>query len=432
MLKKLITAGAISMAVCGVSFGKTGALDIVESILKDVDKQGNTYQCVGDDSHATCHLNDVNGLLFQIKNLRADLWVNDDEVKQEISGNIELDIDDDVNKFVPKSFTCNSKSVLKDLQYISDAKCIIKADAETLIIDSKSLLESRTFRYKTVPTILIYYIENIKRLDKEYRDIRAKYQDKFNALEDKFDIALDDIETNIELLKNTKKITNHNSNCGCNSCYLKNNHKIDEQIEKKRGEEKQIRQSYLIEYNEIKKQYDEDMQRFTDSIVAWLKQYNYTMKEARIHIKTNEFANSAFETFAKTYLMFNEYDLSLKQQQKQINEEKKRITAKYYSDIESFRAGGITFIEQSPYLKQHLKDSLKKVIAENVKLLDPHSHKISIKILIKPREYVTMNVGDEVEKMISIYNEGTTNSFLKAMFDIVNKYDIKSVRVWTE
>ena len=432
MLKKLITASIVGMAVCGVSFGKTGALDIVETALKDVEKQGVSYYCAGDDSHATCYFKDLDNFLFRMKNLHADIWIKDDEVRREISGDIVPIFDGDINKFIPKNFTCEDKSVIKDLQYISNGKCIIESDVATLSIDSNALLESRLFRYKTVPTLLLQYIAKVEHFNNEYNLIQTKYQNDLKILQDEFNMALDDIESNIELLESTQKIANHTSKCDCNSCTSSRYYAIHDEISQKRNDKEQLRKSYEYKYDEIQKQYDEDMQQFTDSVIEWLKQYNLTIKEVRINIKTNNLARSAFETFAKEYLDFNENIPLSKQQQMERNEQKKRITAKYYSSLEASRAAGVTFVEQSPYLEKHLKDSLKKVIVEYAKLLDPNAHRVRVKVVVSPRYDFTINLGDEAKKIIFAYNKGTTHSLIKEIFDIINRYDIKYVRVWPE
>ena len=92
----------------------------------------------------------------------------------------------------------------------------------------------------------------------------------------------------------------------------------------------------------------------------------------------------------------------------------------------------MTFVEQSPYLEKHLKDSLKKVIVEYAKLLDPNSHRVRVKVVVSPRYDFTINLGDEAKKIIFAYNKGTTHSLIKEIFDIINRYDIKYVRVWPE
>lgn len=433
MLKKLITAGALSIAACGVSFAKNGALDIMEWALQDAEKAGVAYHCAGDSTHATCYFKNVDGFLFQLKDMRADIWLSDNEVKQEVSGSIAANFGEDLNKFIPKSFTCNSISTLKDLQSNANGTCVIKADVATLSLESKTLVESRAFRYKTMPTLLVQYIAKVDEFSKEYDRIQTKYENDLESLQQEAANALDDIDADIDMLSVSQRNTQHEYACGCNSCNLRvQTYAIEKEIEQKQENKEQIRKSYEDKYDKIQKQYEEEMQNFSDSVVAWLSQYNYTMQEARVYVRANKLAKSAFETFAKEYLAFNENIPLSKDERIERANDKKRITAQYYSSIEASRAASMTFVDQSPYLETHLKKSLKKIVADHAQLLDPNAHKGSVKILITPLDSTAMNLGDEARKMITAYNKGGGHGLMKSFFDIVNKYEIKSVRVWPE
>lgn len=433
MLKKLITAGALSMAVCGVSFAKNGALDIMEWALQDAAKAGVAYHCAGDSVHATCYFKNVDGFLFQLKDMRADIWLSDNEVKQEVSGNIAANFGEDLNQFIPKSFTCNSVSTLKDLQSNANGTCVIKADVATLHLESNTLVESKSFRYKTMPTLLVQYIAKVDEFSKEYDRIQTKYENDLEALQQEAADTLDDIDADIDMLRVSQRNTQHEYGCGCNSCRSQSQtYAIEKEIDRKQEIKEQIRKSYEDKYDKIQKQYEEEMQNFSDSVVAWLSQYNYTMQEARVYVRANKLAKSAFETFAKEYLAFNENIPLSKDERIERANEKKRITAQYYSSLEASRAGGMTFVEQSPYLAPHLKKSLQKIVSDHAQLLDPNAKKRSVKILITPLDSTAMNLGDEAQKMINAYNKSRGHGLMKTFFDIVNKYEIKSVRVWPE
>ncbi len=71
-------------------------------------------------------------------------------------------------------------------------------------------------------------------------------------------------------------------------------------------------------------------------------------------------------------------------------------------------------------------------MSDHAQLLDPNAKKRSVKILITPIDSTAMNLGDEAQKMINAYNKSRGHGLMKTFFDIVNKYEIKSVRVWPE
>lgn len=424
MLKKIIAASAISMVACGVSFAKTGALDIMEWVLQDAEKAGITYNCVGDNSHATCHFKNIDGFLFQLKDVRTDMWLNDNEVRQEISGSIVANLEEDLNKFVPKSFTCNSTSTLEDLQNSGNGTCVIKSDVATLSLDSKTLLESRSFRYKTMPTLLVQYITKINQFSKEYDHIQTKYQNDLEALRKESASALDDINTEIEMLESSQNQQQYG--CGCMG------NPTNEAIAQNKETKERITESYTKKYDEIQKRYEEEMQNFNSSIVAWLSQYNYTIQEVRIHVRSDGLAESV-TNLAKKYLTLNSGISFLKNKQTKNADIEKRITAQYYSALEASRAAGMTFVGYSPYLAPHLRTSLQKIISDQAKLLDPNANKNSIKILITPlKNNATMNLGNEAQKFINAYSKGRNHALIQSFFDIINQYDIKSVRMWPE
>lgn len=434
MLKKIMAASAICAIACGISYGKTGALDIMELSLKDLGKQGVEYYCVGNETHATCFFKDTDTALFQLNNMRADMWLTDNQVKQEISGNVNTRFfENDYSKFIPKSFKCESTSTLQDLQTAGIGNCVIKSDVATLSLDSKALTESKSFRYKTMPSIIMQYITQAEQLGKEYDRIQTKYNNEVAALRNQTIEDKENIQSQIDMLATSrKKLYKSEQGCGCNTCAtLGKEEAINTMLRIKNAEKEQIIKNYDASYDEIQKRYEEDMQAFTQSVVSWLKQYNFTLQEARIYLRTNKLGDEVFAAFAKDYLSFNENIPLTKEQKQERSEYKKKITAKYYSGLEAMRAASMTFIERSPYLSEHLRKNLQKIVAEHAKLFDSHSHKSSLKVLITPLKQDAMNLGDEAQKLINAYNQSeieNSDGLLRAVFDIINQYDVKAVK----
>ncbi len=426
MLKKIIAASAMCAFSCGISFGKIGALDIMEFGAEGIAKSGITYRCVGDNSHATCYFKDIDTLLFQVKNMRTEAWLTDNQWKSEISGDIVVNLNNDSAVFMPKSFRCENTEDLKDLQNLNNGRCVITSDVATLSIDSKALSESKTYRYKTMPTIFLQYITKIERLSKEYDRIQTQYHNKVAALQQKVHEDLDDIQTEIDMLATAEMQNNgYRHSCG---------HKSTSPQENLMRQKQAIKKNYNIAYDEIVQQYEDDMAEWQQSVVTWLNQYNFAINEVRVYTHTNKLAETAFGVFAKEYFMFNENIPLTKQEQKERDEQKKQLTAQYYAGLEAMRAASITFIEQSPYLEEHLKESLQKIVAEYAKLFDPNAHKRSVKILITPKNNNLVKLGDEAQKLIAAYNTkgNKETEMFQALFDIINRYDIKAVKLWPE
>lgn len=427
-----MTASAICAIACGIAYGKAGALDIMELSLKDVGKQQNVgYYCVGNDAHATCYFKDIDSVLFGVRNLRADMWLTDNQVKQEISGDIDTGLFvGDYEKFAPKSFKCESKQTLQDTQSTDIGNCIVKSDVATLSLDSKALMESKSFRYKTMPSIVLQYIAQVEQFSKEYERIQTEHNNEIDSLLKQTKDEKENIQYQINALKIA--IKRMDRCCDCNVT-VGQFEEINSEIASKNGEMDRIVKKFDTSYDEIQKRYEEGMQDFTQSIVSWLKQYNYTLQEARIYLNGNKLGEEAFTTFARDYFDFNENVPLTRQQKQERSEYKKRITAQYYSGLEAIRAAGMTFIEQSPYLDKHLRDSLQNVVAENAKLFDSHSNKKSLRILITPIRQDAINLGDEAQKLITAYNKdksGNGDEMLHAIFNIINKYDIRAVKWW--
>lgn len=440
MLKRIIAASAVCALACGISYGKVGALDIMELSLKELDKQGIKYYCAGNNTRATCYFKNIDTALFKTSNIRADMWLTDNNIKQEISGDINMSsLMGDYDKFTPKSFKCESESTLQDLQSIGGGSCIIKTDVATLSLDSKALVESKSFLYKTMPSIVVQYITQVERFGKEYDQIQTKYNNELTALsrqarEDKATIQyqINNLEVSHERLYGDEQ-----QGCGCNVCAMsKKEEAVKNELQQKIAEKEKIIKKYNDSYDALQKQYEEDMQSFKQSVVSWLSQYNYTLQEIRINIRTNKLAEEVFAAFTRDYFgdyfYFNENVPLTKKQQQERLEHKKKIAAQYYSSLEAMRAAGMTFIEQSPYLDEHLRKSLQKIVAENAKLFDSHSNKSSLKVIITPLKQDTMNLGDEAQKLIDAYNQNEAENgeemLLRAIFNIINQYDIKAVQ----
>lgn len=436
MLRKILAAGAICAVTSGVSFGKTGALDILEKSFQEVGKSGLEYYCAGNDVEATCKFKDIDTLLFKVKDLKVSVTLTDNQWKQAASGNIITYAGSDMAQFMPKSFHCESSAELKDLQNFGDGQCVIKSDVATITMDSKTLVESKSYRYKSMPTLVVRYIAQVEQFSKEYDRIQQKYRDDMEQLQKQFYTDLDDVRTEMDMIRNTRYASKPS---GCGSSHLScgcasddNDVMISNAITQKKSQEEQLRKNYDKAYNEIMAQYDEDTAALTQDIVAWLKQYDVTLQEMRVYVRTNKLAESAFGVFAKEYLAFNE-NIPLSKKEKQARAEtKKQLTAQYYAGLESMRAASLTFVGQSPYLADHLKVSLQKVVSDSAKLFDPNAHKRSLKILITPRESGSLNAGVEAQKLVDAYRLGKERVMLQALFDIVNQYNIQSVRVWPQ
>lgn len=425
MLKKIMATGAICAIACGISYGKTGALDIMESSLKGVSNQGVEYYCSGNDAHATCYFKNTDTTLFGVSNMRADMWLTDSQIKQEISGNIDVsffggDYDDLLS---PKSFKCESTSTLQDLQDFGSGSCTIKSDVATLSLNTKTLIESKSFRYKTMPSLVVSYIAQAERFSKDYDAIQTKYEDKLTALRKQTAKDKEEVQDQIDMLESASK-----KRGGCNYSKAQT---ISNEIKQKKTEKENIMKLYNDSYDAIQKQYEDEMQTFTQSVVSWLKQYNYTMQEARFDLHTNQLGEIAFSFFARHYLGFdNSAPLTMAEKQ-EFEKRKKEVSAQYYSRLGATRAAGMTFVGQSAYLDDHLRKSLKKVIEESAKLFDSNSHKSSLKILITPLSQDSVNLGDEAQRLISAYNKDGSE-MLHVVFNIINRYDIRAVQWWPE
>lgn len=442
MLRKILAAGAICAVTSGVSFGKTGALDILEKSFQEAQKSGLEYHCAGNDVEAACQFKDIDTFFFTIKDMQVSATLTDNHWKQAVSGKILVNIvdtGDDVAQFLPKSFQCENTAELKDLQNFGNGECVIKSDVATITLDSKTLVESRSYRYKTMPTLIVRYIAQIEKFSKEYDRIQKQYADDMERLQNKYYADLEDMQAEIDMIQNAQYIHKSSgcgvrpSNCGCGGDY-DNDLAIQSAVAQKKSQKEQLKKSYNEAYDEISQQYDEDMAALTQDIVAWLKQYEVTLKEMRVYVRSHKLAESTFGVFAKEYLAANEnIPLSKKEQQARA-ETKKRVTGQYYANLESMRAASLTFIGQSPYLADHLKVSLKKIVSDSAKLFDPNAHKRSMRILITPRELGSMNAGVEAQKLIDAYqqNNGRERAFMQIFFDLVNQYNIQSVRVWPQ
>ncbi len=437
MLKKVFAIGAMCAMSCGVSFGKTTALELVESSLKDVKSLGIEYSCYGDDKYAKCQFKDLNTTLFGLKNAGFEISLTDYQLKQKAFGDIVSNFGQDVNKFVPNRFECSSESnlVVDDLDSYGVEQCVLKSDVSNLRVDLKTKMHSKAYRYKTMPSILLKNIALIQKISKDFDDADEKYNNKVSKLREDRDKQIGEIYDEIEhfgMLLESKG--SHQHGCKCGEC--KENEEVKEFKEMhaiKTREAREIREKYGKEYDRLQKEYDDEVQGIFDSAITILKMYDFELQEARVYIKADTLADTLFTLSNKRFFAFNKNIPLTKEQELMRAEKKKRITAKYYSELEASRAGMITLVKESPYLSDNLRATLQKVIIQHVKLFDPNSRTRSVKVLITPLDNVPFNLGDELQKFRNIYvdsNYHDDDNATKAYFDIINKYDIRAVREW--
>lgn len=428
MLKKIVTAGAIYALACGVSFGKTGALEFVEQTLQGIEKSGIDYYCSGDKEYAACRFKSIDTFLFNIENMRAEVWLTDTEYKQKSSGNIVIAGSEDDKPFLPHSFECESSAKLQGLQNLGASVCILKSDVATFSIDGTNIVESKSFRYKSMPTLVTQYIATVQYFSNEYDRIQNHYKDERRKISEQKWREIDDLDTEIEQLEiQNQKAHTSDCNCGCNTCGYAKYRQFDDKVQEREKERKAVYKKYADIYAELEEQYNEDIENLTNEAIAWLQKYNITIQDIRVSIKTNKLAETLFATYAKDFLAFNE-DIPLSKKEKLARaEEKKQLTGKYYAALESIRAAGITYIEQSPYLKPELKTSLRKVVVEYAKLFDPNSHKRSVNFIIKPQDGTPINLGDELSILFA-NKKARSSVAIHRFFENANRYDIKVVR----
>ncbi|RDU65890.1 hypothetical protein CQA53_05435 [Helicobacter didelphidarum] len=451
MLKKMLMFGVICAISSGVSFGKTRALDIAESSLKSMQDLGIEYRCFGDDTQAKCQFRDI-VLPFvhaTIKNAQFELEVSDFKYTQKISANVQTDFKRQVQyaEFIPKNITCQNDSDLINREIVTNEKCFVASDVATLEFDSDTLLQSRNFRYKTMFSILQELLAKAYHYNEKINNMDSVYRVKLQQLRDKRDNEMKELYTEHENLENdlqhitqTNKYSDTRHSCGCDNHKICNDSRgitqdktsLHNSLMKNRAEMKKVREFYEKDYDELREEYQEATQGVVDEFIVWLKNYNIDLREARLYLRTKKLAESTFGLYAHDFLDFNENIPLSKKERKAREEEKKEITAGYYSSIEASRAASITFINQSPYLNDNLKKNFVKIVNEYAKLFDPNSHKRSVKITAQKINGEPINLGDEVERMVK-YSKNEVRGYdliQQHFFDIVNQYDIRAVRYW--
>ncbi len=436
MLKKVFAVSAICAMFCGISFGKTNALDLVEYELS-IDGNGLEHSCSGNENYAKCRFKDIDMAFMSIKNTNLEIQLTDYQYKENISGEIVSGLGQDLNKFIPNKFECslNSKLNVDDLDNYGVLECKLYSDVAMLkfYIDSKT--HSKAYRYKTMPTIMTNNIAMMEKIIKSFKDRETKYYEKLEKLRSDRNTKIDDIQDEIDFIRMSLRTKENNSKCGCGAC---NRHKkeLEKSYSRKSYEMSQIRTEYGNAYDAIQREYEEGVQEDIDSLVAFLKQYDHEIKEIKIHVKANSLADTLLNLSAKRFFSFNENIPLNKEQKLEREEEKKRIMAKYYSQLESSRAAAITLVKESPYLSNQLKKTLSEVVKQQAKLFDPNSNTRNMKILITSINNKPINLGDELNKLrvayLNDYANDDENNMFKALFDIINQYDIRLVREWPQ
>lgn len=399
MLKKMLVMSMACAISCNISFSKpTRALDLAEIVLSETEKSGIRHVCHGNDREANCHIRDIVNSYLQIKNIYMDIALTDFTLKQKFSADIEMNLGKyaDYNIFIPKNIVCEAESHLKDLENLNTGSCTLKSDVATLEIDMQDVMQSKKFRYKTMFNAVRHFMETITYFSNKFEKIQSLYAKDSQTLREQRDNDL----RRLYAEENTKQ----------------NSYEIH-----------MVREAYEINSDALTKRYVADTQKNMDNFISWLKQYNIDIKEIKIYLKTKKLAESLFAIYAKDFLNFNENTPLSNEEKKQREEEKKRITAEYYAGLELIRAAAITFVSQSPYLNEHLKKNLTKVVSEHAKLFDPNSHKRSLKILVQHLSDKPINLGEQVEKL---KNADDRDTKLQILFEIINQYDIKVVRYW--
>ncbi|MWV61362.1 hypothetical protein DCO58_10005 [Helicobacter saguini] len=446
MFKKfLLVSAALSLGFMQAQSynGQKRALDFAENVLSDLKDAGVEYNCHGDDSDAACRIRDIAFPLFSttISNGRFEVSFKDNQYKQRIYAEIDINSKHalDYESYVPKSIECKTTYNLNRVDIIGVENCVIQSGLVTLDFDLAESIHSNEFTDKSMFSIMKKSLLKVRDYDKKLTLLSTSFEERSNKLnEEKYntiDKLYDDRDSLQELHKQSAE---NNSPCGCGHHnhksvstveLLKDRRYLESSLAKNEKEIKKARENFNEEYEELQEEYDRHLRAYKQHIVKWLSNYDIDVKEARLYIKAPALSKHTFNLYADDLRTFNsDYKLT-KKQKKAKAEEKKRITAGYYSSVEAMRAASITFVKESPYLSDNLKKSFSKIIDQHAKLFEPHTGKKSIKILATRLDNTPFNLGKEAQKVVDYTNgDISTEEFLTKVFDVINNYDIRAVR----
>lgn len=446
MLKKVFVLGVVCALSLAYAKDKSRALDYAQKSMKDFGSDVH-YTCYGNDTEARCSARNITDFPFSINNFVLDVNLSDYEYKRKVSFDLETSYFREYEKFVPNNLTCEGVYNLKDLDVSGSEHCVLSADVATMEFDIDSSITSKNFNYKDMfkvvqdsfdkPRDLLDRLSNVTQ-----QNSQAALDDYFKG-EDELDNLYAERESLIESHKHS--VTNNKkSSCGCGhhkgdskpagiKDLLNDRKYIEDKLAQNSSEIAKVTQENKQKKDEREAEYQEEKRDIEKSIVKYLSNYNLKIKEIRIYIKGNKLADTTFATYAQDFFNFNENTKLNKKEKKAREEEKKRVTAGYYSSIEAMRAASITFISQSQYLNDNHKKNFIKILDLHAKLFEPHAHKNSIRILITPLSDKSINLGKEAKKIIKFANdEISSEEFVKTLFDTINQYDIRAVRFFPQ
>ncbi|STQ85908.1 hypothetical protein LS73_007265 [Helicobacter muridarum] len=167
----------------------------------------------------------------------------------------------------------------------------------------------------------------------------------------------------------------------------------------------------LIEFQNRLIQYIDNSENFGSigvlyEIFDWLNYYNLGIKEIKINIHAPNLSNYFLDENIKRY------------------DNKTQAYQAYYSNLEFLLASYKYSVNNNKKLNSISRKNLDNILSDFAKLLDPNSHKRSIKILVRGSENETINLGQFL--IMSFYG----NNFMDNFYSMLNKYDIRSVTHW--
>lgn len=449
MLKKVFMVSAVCALFFGVSQAHTqgyntqkGALGFAEYTLKDLKDSGIDYVCHGDASDARCRFRDI-AFPFggNVSNASFEVSFKEREYKQRLRFDIDINSRyiTDYSNYIPRSVECSTTYSLDYTNVAGVSSCVINSDLVTLDFDVSQSIDSNEFIGKSMLSVMAHSLAKLNDYNEKLNVVHRSFGNEIYKLDkEKYD-TIDRLYSDRESLQELhKQAVENEESCNCRNhkhynnsvvALLKDRKYLESSLRDNEREIKYSRKYYGEEYDDLKDDYDVHLRALQKQIVKWLSRYDVNIKEIRIYVKAPALAKATFNLYANDLITYKKNYKLTKREKREKAEEKKRVTAGYYSSVEAMRAASITFVNESPYLSDRLKKSSAKIIDQHAKLFEPHTGKKSVKILATSIDGKPLNLGKEAQKIFDYSNDDIDrHEFLTKVFEVVNSYDIRAVR----